>query len=372
MKYFLFVLVSMSAMAADGDDTKLYREGFDVLRNPSQAVNSVLCKSDDPNAPWCSNLSNYTCQIKKKSNVSGALEQSICDRYTKNIKPDCSSKEFNEVYLAAITAAENEVFGQSMVKRPDVVQVFMDAKTYMRQSITSNPYIPVARQQKMASTIMNINMRTGREYIDELVVKLKTALPNQDKDSLTKKAIEVYQASCGEHGMDVNAFYNQGKFVLCPGLVFSLSDYGPSNKNEVMNALSYTIGHEMGHSIDAVEFPDVYSNMRACYVGSNGGQDSLWTDEAPEITGDYWGTIVLANRLRGNNVKGADAARTVALATDGFCGVDFSAENSQFAFTGEFRVNKTLSSSPALREAMLCEGPTSQAPACMISGRVPR
>lgn len=372
MKYFLLVLVSVSAMAADGDDTKLYREGFDVLRNPSQAVNNVLCKSDDPNAPWCNNLSSYTCQVKKQSNLVGALDQSLNDRYTSKISPNSSIKEFNDTYLTAITTAENEVFGQSMAKRPDIVQVFMDAKTYMRQSITSNPYIPVARQKLMSNAIMTINMRTGREYIDELVVKLKAKLPNIDKDALTKKAIEVYQSSCGDRGMDVNAFYNDGKFVLCPGLVYSLSDYGPKNKAEVMNALSYTIGHEMGHSIDCHEFPDVYSSMRACYVGSNGGSSAMWDESGEEISGDYWGTIVLANRLRANNIKGSEAARCVALATDGFCGSDFSAENSQFAFTGEFRVNKTISASPALREAMSCEGPTNQQPACMISGRTPR
>lgn len=372
MKFLVLLLVSSTAFAQDGDNNRIYREGFDVLRNPSQAVNGVLCKSDDPNAPWCNNLSTFACSIKKQSNLVGALDRSILDRFTNKVTVHSSAKEFNEAYMAAITAAENETFGQGMVKRPDVVQVFMDAKTYMRQSITSNPYIPTPKQQKMANAIMTINMRTGREYIDELVGKFKNVMPNQDKDKLLKSAIESYQSSCGDHGLDINAFYVDGKFVLCPGLVYSLSDYGPKNKAEVMNALAFTIGHEMGHAIDSDEHPDVYSSMRACYVGSNGGNQNVWTENAPEITGDYWGTIVLANRLRANSIKGADAARTVALATDGFCGGDFSAENAQTKFTGEFRVNKTLSTSPALREAMLCEGPTNQAPACMISGKVPR
>jgi hypothetical protein len=243
----------------------------------------------------------------------------------------------------------------------------MDAKTSMRQAITSNPYIPKSQQTNMAQTIMNINMRTGREYIDEMVANLQQRMPKESKDVLKKSAIELYQSSCGQHGLDVNAFYEDGKFVLCPGLVYSLSDYGPKNKTEILNALSFTIGHEMGHSIDTDSFPDVYSNMRACYVGMTGEQQ-IWDKEtACEITGDYWGTLVMSNRLRAQGVKGADAAKIAAYSVDGFCGA-----GTAMLWSGEFRVNKTMSSFPALREAMSCEGPSKEDPACMISGRTPR
>ena len=368
MKWFFLLLVTSSAFALD-EDTRIYREGFDVLRNPSQAVNSVLCKSDDPKAPWCNDLYKHTCSYKKQSNQLGALDKSLYDRFTGKIKPEFNQTQKNDAYYTAISAAEAEVFGQSLVKRPDIVQVFMDAKTFMRQSITSNPYIAKDKQSKMSEKIMNINLRTGREYIDETILSLQAKMPSQSKENVKKAAIEIYQSSCGQHGLDVNAFYQDGKFILCPGLVYSLSDYGPRNKNEVMNALSFTIGHEMGHSIDTDSFPDVYSSMRACYVGMTGRQEIWNKDTACEITGDYWGTLVMSNRLRAQGVKGADAAKVAAYAVDGFCA---NGAGSAMLWSGDFRVNKTMSSFPALREAMSCEGPSKENPACMISGRTPR
>ncbi len=369
MKFFVLALATFSALSFAEDENRIYREGFDVLRNPSQAVNNVLCKSDDPNAPWCNDLYKHTCAYPKKSNLVGALDQSIYDRFTGKLRPDSTQVQKNDSYYAAIASTEAEVFGQSLAKRPDIVQVFMDAKTYMRQSITSNPYIPKDKQTKMANNIMSINMRTGREYIDEMIVSLRAKLPSADKEDIRKSAIELYQSSCGQHGLDVNAFYEGGKFVLCPGLVHSLSDYGPKNKSEVLNALSFTIGHEMGHSIDAAEFPEVYSNMRACYVGMTNRPDIWDEDNACEITGDYWGTLVMANRLRAQGVKGPEAARVAAFATDGWCAQEMG---SAVLHSGDFRVNKTMSTFPALREAMSCEGPTRESPACMISGKTPR
>lgn len=368
MKFFFLLALSVSAFAGD-DDTRIYREGFDVLKNPSQAVNNVLCKPDDPKAPWCNDLYKHTCSYKKQSNQLGALDQSLYDRFTGKIRPDFNQVQKNDAYYGAIAAAEAEVFGQSLVKRPDIVQVFMDAKTFMRQAITSNPSIPKATQNKMADKVMSINMRTGREYIDEMMTSLQAKMPKASKDDIKKAAIETYQSACGQHGLDVNAFYEGGKFILCPGLVYSLSDYGPRNKTEVMNALSFTIGHEMGHSIDSDTYPEVYSNMRACYVGMTGRQE-IWSEEtACEITGDYWGTLVMANRLRVQGVKGADAAKVAAYAVDGFCE---SGAGEAMLWSGDFRVNKTMSSFPALREAMSCEGPTNNSPACMIGGRTPR
>ena len=372
MKFFFFVLASLSAIAIGADDNRIYREGFEVLKNPANAVNNVLCKSDDPNAPWCANLSKYACTIKKNSNLVGSLDQSIKDRFTGKLNSSTSPKIVVDTYYNAIKASENEVFGQSLAKRPDVVQVFMDTKTTMRMAITSNPQIPRATQTKMANAIMAIDMRTGTEYIDELAARIKKQLPNENNEKIRASAIEVYQSSCGEHGLDVNAFFDSGKLVICPGLVYSLSDYGPKNKSDVMDALSFTIGHEMGHAIDAAEMPEVYSNMRACYVGMTNNPKIWEEDIAAEISADYWGSLVLSNRLRNNGVRGKDAAKAVALATDGFCSDSPTVDGHPEHPTGEFRVNATMSTFPAMREALSCEGPTNNSPACMINGRVPR
>lgn len=368
MKFFFLLLVTTSVFA-DAEENRIYREGFDVLRNPSQAVNNVLCKNDDPKAPWCNDLFKHTCSFKKQSNQLGALDMSLYERFTGKIRPEFNQTQKNDAYYAAIAAAEAEVFGQSLIKRPDIVQVFMDAKSSMRQGITSNPYIPKAQQTKMADTVMSINMRSGREYIDEVMASMQSKLPKEPKENLKKAAIELYQSSCGQHGLDVNAFYENGKFILCPGLVYSLSDYGPKNKSEVLNALSFTIGHEMGHSIDTDTYPEVYSNMRACYVGMTGRQEIWDKDTSCEIAGDYWGTLVMSNRLRAQGIKGADAAKVAAYAVDGFCE---SGAGSAMLWSGDFRVNKTMSTFPALREAMSCEGPSKESPACMISGKTPR
>lgn len=370
MKLILVALVSVSALA-NGVDTSIYREGFEVLKNPANAVNNVLCKNDDPNAPWCANLARYSCSVKKSSNLAGALDRSIQDRFFRNIKPNSTLKEQNDANFNAIKTAELEVYGQSLVKKPDVIQVFNEAKMTIKQSIAANPQLIPSNKTKMMEKINSVEMRTGAEYIERLTAKIQQQLPNEVPDKIREQVIMLYQSSCGRNGLDVNAFYDGKELVLCPGLVYSLSDYNPRNKNDVMDALSFTIGHEVGHAIDAEEMPEVYSNMRACYVGMT-NSPAIWSEGiASEISADYWGSLVLSNRLRNNGVRGKEAARSVALATDGFCSESVADPHAKHP-SGTFRVNATISTFPAMREALSCEGPTNEAPACMINGRVPR
>ncbi|MFL5810213.1 MAG: hypothetical protein ACJ749_11875, partial [Flavisolibacter sp.] len=82
MKFFVLLLMSSSAFAFEDAASKtVWREGFDVLLNPSQAVNNLVCKNDDPKAPWCKDLFKSACSHQKKSNSGAALDQSLATRF---------------------------------------------------------------------------------------------------------------------------------------------------------------------------------------------------------------------------------------------------------------------------------------------------
>lgn len=359
---FLILVAATSAVQAD-----TIRQGLNALSKPIEV--GIDCS--DPNAPaWCRDLYKAACENKKITDKKGQLATVIEERTYKKLPKSPLKQQINDAAEAAVKMADDLVYKQGKVVRKDVVDTFMESKTILYQVITSNNYISAPKKKELVKTIEAVNLRTGYEYVDELIKWGKKQDPNAPAEDVRRAAIEAYMASCGHTGLEVNAFYHNGNIVLCPGLVFSLEDYDSKGKQDILNSLSFTIGHELGHAIDNSDQPEIYGKLRGCYETITNQKDLFKGEIGDEIVGDYWGTLVLGQRMKNQKVKGADTVRTVSMAIDGFCApLEVPDRPRPPAHpTAQFRVNTTIARAPLMREALGCDAPSPEHPACWLDG----
>lgn len=339
--------------------------------NQNGMMSFVGCDPNDPNAPaYCKDLYGYICSVKKTNNGLAALDRDLNGRYWRNLPNGASHRQFNDMARTTHQISEDSVFNVTQVMRDDIRNALTDTKTALKQFITSTPLISSENRTRMAAAVDNVNLRYGREYIDRIVNHAKAQNPNIPEDQIRTQAYQMYMGACGVNGLEVNAFYEGGSIVLCPGLMISMKDYG-ADKTQMLAALRFTLGHEIGHAIDAAEFPEVYSNMGSCYA-SVSGNSSVWQGEtAGEISADYWGAIALtSNHVRDNklNLSNTDNnARIVALSVDGFCTEAPTAASPHPE--GSFRVNQSIGRHPYIARALGCDSISSSTPYCGLQGR---
>lgn len=370
MKYASSILVLSSittAVVADGTHSHAIRKGITALSSPI----NVTVDCSDPNAPeWCKDLYKAACEIKKTSDKKGQLSQVIEQRTYDKLPKSPMKQQVNDAAEAAIKLADDIVYKQGKVVRKDVIDTFMDTKTTLYQVITSNNFLSPSKKKELTGIIEKVKLRTGFEYVDELVKWGMKQDPSKPLEDARREAMEAYMSSCGHTGLDVNAFYHSGNIILCPGLVFSLEDYNSKGKQDILNALSFTIGHEIGHAFDYTDQPGMYGKLRSCYETITQNKELFRTEIGNEIVGDYWGTLVLAQRLKNQKVNGADTVRTVGMAIDGFCAPPENPDRPRPPAHPEsnFRVNMTIARAPMMRESLGCDAPSPENPTCWLDG----
>jgi hypothetical protein len=364
MSTVLILIFSAMLSLAESSNIELKRSigVFDDLNN---RVDYVYCDPSNPNSPaYCKNLHGYVCSVNKKSNLLGALNTETTQSFWSRLPKPATSAQFNEMAKSAISNSESNVYKVTQVERDEIRNLLSEAKSVMKTFITSTPYLPRDKVREMHDKVNNVNLKYGTEYVAELVAYAKrqgSTLPNTE---IEKQAFTLYMSACGVNGLEVNAFYESGSIILCPGLVISLKDYG-ANKQEILNALSFTFGHELGHAVDAGEYPGAYSKMQSCYETLSSNPNIWQDDSASEISADYWGGIVLSNRLK--NVGHADAARTIAFAMDGLCDGSSQSGHSE----ASFRINQSIAKHQLISEVMGCQPATKEAPFCSLRGTYP-
>lgn len=351
----VLALITSSAFAQKQGLNDIIR----VLDNPSKALNDPRCEetnNTDVNA--CRSLSSAVCGIRNPQTTLRELQTRTSTYPT---------VQFNGQTLPSLETVERierEVFETSLVKQVDLVQLFSEVKISMRNAINSNTDLTAEQRGQMLAKIETVQFMSGSEYVRHRERNLN---PNETAEQARLKGLRNFNDNCG-NGSEVSAYNQLDKVVLCPGLIQSLMDFSPRSKREVLNSLAFTVGHELAHSIDATQdrFPQPYERMRSCYNSLQGGTGQFET-RGPEITADFWGSQVFAERLRADNVTGTEAVRALALATDDFCTFN---EDSAYP-SGQARLDLTIGRDPSIRQSLGCEPPSNEAPVCTIAGSVP-
>lgn len=361
-------LVSMAAFASE----MAMKRNFRILDELNgQTFSYVGCDNDDPNAPaYCKDLYGYICSVRKMNNGLASLDRDLTNSHWRNLPANTSPSEFNRMVEATHGVSEESVFRITGVMRDEIRNTLSDAKTALKQFITSTPLIEEPSKSAMAAAVDNVNLRYGKEYVDRVVAHAKTQNPGVPEERIRYQANQMYMAACGANGLEVNAFFEGGSIVLCPGLMISMKDYN-ANKTEMLAALRFTLGHEIGHAIDTDSFGPVYTRMKGCYETVSGNRN-IWQGEmAAEITADYWGAIALTSNYVRNTSKLNPTqpdvnARIVALSVDGFCTTPPS--SGQPHPEGSFRVNQSIGKHPYVARALNCEPAGPESPYCSLMG----
>lgn len=363
MKIFILLLaISVSVHAQDKKDLKRM---LNVLENPGKILNEPCVEVVNSATPWCQDLSTASCAVRKTNDQLATVDQELFNRFA---PPSNATDEVKvAAQMATIAAAEAELEARSNISNADLVGLISEVRSSM-MGMLNTPAIPAATQAQMRQTLSSITFRSGIQYIEKSKQSFKAANPTMSELDLQVNAMAEWIEFCGETGMNENAFYSyeHQTMVLCPGLIQSVSEYGKP-KQEVLNGLAFTIGHEIAHSIDSNEQPRIYDKMGQCHVANAGTTTFVWGNQEGEVSADYWGARVLGARLISQGITGQDAVNNIALAMDGLC--DDLADVAHPS--GVFRIDNILSRDPQLRTALSCEPPTAAKPFCSLEGAQP-
>jgi len=352
------ILIFLTASAFAKDKQKL-DDIMKVLDNPSKALNDPICEEKNNTvANSCVSLSGAVCAIKNPQVGLNTLRSRAVNY---------PSVTFNNATLPAletIERIEREVFEASLVKQDDLNELFSEVRTSMLAMIAKNTDLTSQQRADMRAKIESVQFMSGSDYVRNRESNLN---PNESAGQARLKGLRNYSENCG-NGTLVSAYNQLDKVVLCPGLIQSLMDFGPRSKREMLNSLAFTLGHELAHSIDATpeRFPAPYEKMKSCYNQLQGSSGQFET-RGPEITADFWGSQILSERLRADDITGSEAIRALALATDEFC----SFNEDQVYPSGLARLDLTIGRDPQVRQALGCGAPTNEAPVCTLAGTIP-
>ena len=367
MKFLIFFMLALPTFSF-GQVDEVLKRGIKAVSSPDGIW---IPECTDPNAAvWCKDLYRTVCSSQKtKTNKHQILNQKIISSTYGKLNKNASQKEIIQAAQHAVKMSDELIFSEGQLTRKDVLDTVKETKTTMTQIISSSKHIDADFKGAMNDRVNSVVLKSGQEYVDSLVDWALKWEPHVPRDTHLKAALEIYMSTCGPTGMEVNAFYEKETLVLCPGLIYSLVDFDPKSKKEIMAALSFTIGHEIGHSIDAVEGPELYYKMKACYEDVTKKKNIFSGETAGEISSDYWGTQVFKQSLKNHKIKWPIAIRVIAMATDGFCSDNTSSKQKPH-LDGKVRVNLTISKDPSIRELLSCETPSPANPACGMEGKI--
>lgn len=372
MKILLMSLFLIS-LAEAHDNHRVYRNAFRVIQDPAAAVNEECDQNEQGSPGRCESLSTAICSIQKTAATTvDSYDQDLINRFTA-LPPNSTDLQISRAYLQAVTAAENETATRTGISRDDLNSLMGELRTSMISMISSSP-IPPERQTEMKDIVSGIRMVNARELVELEKQRIKSENPQMSDEDVEIDAILGYTETCGTQGMSQNAFYDppSNTVIFCPGLIQSASEYGRSEA-EVLNGLAFTVTHELAHSIDGYIFngtpdnidPAVYDQMKACYL--NETPSLPWIAQQGEIVADYWGSRVLAERLRSQGVLGEETVANLALAMDGMCGLPGDTDHPDT----NFRIDNILARDPQIRAQLECDPPTVERPFCGLSGAQP-
>lgn len=361
-----------------------------TLANPVEPI--VACAEPSPPppagssslAPQCQDLFSSVCSVRRTSDQLKARSQKIYGETYATLPADASQAQRNQMADLAIRKADESYDNNSSggLSRDDVRRLMDPARwnvISLFNGVGTNP--SPAAQRQMTTTVQNIHLVSGSEYVASLVQYGRQQNPGASADTLRRNALTTYTAACGQTGMEINAFYEDGNVILCPGLAYSMRDYGAVNGVEEMKAaMMFTMSHEITHSIGFRQSPGNYANLMACYQTQSPDATVYNSPQMKsELTSDYYGAFALGKYLRDNNTilnmtaPGSPGnietvIRILARSVGSYC-TEVPGDTDHPS--GRFRINQVIAKTPAIMAALGCPAPTNEKPSCTLRGPAP-
>lgn len=374
-----------------------------LIREVSEGVTpSVTC-----DAETCRDVVAAVCRPANPQTQLNSITADVNRRFPRP-RQNASLTVQRTSAMPRFAAAEAAVFQRSPASRSELSALVEESRVNMVAMVEANTYIPADKKLLMIQKLRDVKVFfTAAEFIaDKAAMRMRTN-PQRGLEWSTNRAFEEYTDKCQDHGLEVNAV-NVGNIGICPGLIASLVDRTTS-KTELLNAISFTLGHEMSHSIGPQDFPEVYTRLGECYntlsgnpqfwngdgsgssegkgrasrqvkqaassgkptgpapaAPANGGEEGPSGPDpmAEETTADWWGGQILAGRIRAQNLQGNEVIRTVGNATDGLCDSD---EGGGYT-SGNNRIGLSILRAPGMRESVGCQVPEAESRSCGLNG----
>ncbi len=386
MKFFIMIILLLPASLIAREHT-MFTMGLETVGSGNVSP-EVTCQqaldNGDPLPAHCRDLSTALCSMNRERDGAGIMDREIARATYDPLPANATQAQRNRAAEQAIGLSDRDAYDNNSMAGPsrDDVRRMMDPARWNVISLFNGVGYPsVEKQRQMATTVQNIRLKTGTEYVASLVQWGRQQNPSASQENLKRDAISTYTAACGRTGMEANAFFEEGEVILCPGLAYSMRDYGDSNKiEEIKAALIFTMSHEITHSIDYLVNPTNFDKLISCYQRA-APDASLFSNrnKLAELTSDYFGAHSLGKYLADNaNSLGLPPAATPASArtvmrilarsVGSYCTIDPSDNDHA---SPSYRINQVLARAPGIKAALGCPGATAENPACTLRGENP-
>lgn len=333
----------------------------------------------------CGDLLAVNQSVTKRTDRVAELGEELDLKHWKKLSPQYTDEALLATFRAATSEAEARVASITGLDHADMRRLVFDrSRSFLVEHLKLEPLAVEGVRDQIVTRVSTVVLLTTGEYVDVMVAKGRAEGSTASTVTLQAQAYRQFMASCGRNGLSPNAFYDEVAgvgdgnvgmrfVVVCPGLVLDAHDYGIS-RQDLLDALSFTFGHELGHAIDASVYPELYGRMAECYRRIT-EFPAIWNPGlADEISADHWGAVVLAETLR-TRPAGAPppehVARVIAYATRSMERETQDGSEARVHAPVPFRVNQTIARLPAMVTLLGCPQNGPHNPGCALQGIVP-
>lgn len=321
----------------------------------------------------CGDLFAFTLRVEKQRDWRAEFDADLNRKHWETLGPAATFSGFNTTARAALTEAEGRIealTGFDMDR--DSRMVFQRTRAILVEQIRREPKFAASALEDAVGRLERVSVLSADQYVEAYVTRERAPGSTIPEAELRARAYRAYHASCGRHGLNNNAFFDRGAVVLCPGLFLEAHSYGASRR-DALDALSFTVAHELGHVLDSSVYPAAYGDLGQCYRAITDTAQVWIPGLADEISADHWGAVVLSEVLNARSdgpPPPEQVVRIIAYATGNFGIRDEDPGEGEHP-PAQFRINQTIARHPVMVQLLGCPAAGERNPTCTLQGRLP-